>query len=100
MEKKTKTSGNILKVCDIHILFHFADKIEYFLKRFYLERGKGRETEGEKNINAREKHWLVAYLTGPEPGTEPANPASALTVNQPVTFHFMTPNQLSHTGQG
>ena len=43
---------------------------KYFIYLF-LERGEGREKKRERNINVREKHWLVASQTllgqGPNP---------------------------------
>ena len=76
-----------------------------FFKDFiylFLERREGRKQERDRNISVREKHWLVASLYMPQPGTEPAIQQCALTGNQACNLSFcgMMPNQQSHTSQG
>ena len=68
----------------------------HFLKDFiylFLERGCGREKEGEK-------HWIDCLLQMPQPGIRPATQACALTRNRTGDLLFAGRRQLSHTGQG
>ena len=68
-----------------------------FLKKIYLflERGKGKETEKERNINV----WLP--LMCPELGTWPTTQACALTGNRTddLLVHRPALSLLSHTSQ-
>ena len=71
----------------------------YFL--IFRERGREKETEGDNHQCERETlTGCLPYV--PRPGTEPATQACALTKNpaSDLLFHWMTPNQLSHTGWG
>ena len=75
-----------------HVLFFFFKDFIYLL----LERGEGREKDGERNINV----WLP--LTSPQLGTWPTTQACALTGNRTsdlsVCRRALDP--LSHTSQG
>ena len=55
----------------------------------FLERGDGREEERERNIDVGEKHRSVASSYLPQPGTEPATQACALTRNQTGDLCFV-----------
>ena len=77
-----------------------------FFKKFFiylfLERGKGREEERERNVDVSEKHCLVASCTHHIQGPN-LQPRHVLWLGiELVTFCFcrMMPNQLNHTGQG
>ena len=73
----------------------------YFFKDFiylFLERGEGRGTERERNIDMREKYRPVASHMCPRPGTEPETQACAMTGNLPGSLLLC--NQMSHTSQG
>ena len=74
-----------------------------FFKRFYLFifRKGGREKEREGNIDA-ERNIDQLPLTHTLLGTEPAAQSRALTRNRTgdLLVCGVTPNQLSHTGQG
>ena len=71
----------------------FKKKLRFYL---FLERGKGREKESERNINV----WLS--LACPLLGTWPTTQACALTGNltsNPLIWRWAL-NPLSHTSQG
>ena len=74
--------------------------IYFILFYLFLERGKGRGDERERNIDVREKHRSVASCVHPDQG--PVTWVCVLTGNQTGGFSVcgMTPNQLSHTGKG
>ena len=77
----------------------FLKSILLFLKYciyLFLERGEGREKEGERNINV----WLP--LMCPVLRTWPATQACALTGNRTGNplVHRLALNPLSHTSQG
>ena len=74
-------------------LFKFYLYIIYF-----LERGEGRV----RKIDAREKHRLVASYTNHDQGIKPTTQVCALTRNQTSDLLLcgVTPDQLSHTGEG
>ena len=78
------------------MFFFFLDFI------LFLEREEGREKEEEKHGCVREKHRSVASCTHPhqEPKPQPRH-VPRLGI-EPVTFTLcgMTPDLLSHTGQG
>ena len=67
----------------------------YFLKILFIFIGREKEREGEK-------HQLVAPHTCLHPRTEPETQTCALTGNRSGNLKLcgMTPNQMSHTGQG
>ena len=73
--------------------------IAYFLRMkilfIFLEAGKGREKERERNTDVRD-------LQVDRLGTEPAPQAQAVTGNQTgdLSLCRTMPNQLNHTGQG
>ena len=73
-------------------LFFFVEDFIYV----FLERGEGREKEGERNINV----WLP--LTHTPLGTWPTNQACALTGNRTGGSLVRRPalKPLSHTSQG
>ena len=73
-------------------IFVFKDFLSLF-----LERGEGRE----RTTDVREKHQLVASCKQPDLD-EPTTQARALTGNQTSDLSLcrMTPNHVSHTGQG
>ena len=75
----------------------------HFFKRIYLFifRKGGREKEREGNIDA-ERNIDQLPLTHTLLGTEPAAQSRALTRNRTgdLLVCGVTPNQLSHTGQG
>ena len=53
-----------------------------------LERGEGRERGRERNIDLREKHWLVTSCTCPDQGPNPKpRPVTSLGID-PVNFQF------------
>ena len=72
-------------------------------KRFYLflERGDGRENEGERNINVKEKHHSVAFCKHLDQGPhlQPRHVPDWEPNQGPFPFRT-TPNQLHHTSQG
>ena len=75
--------------------------IKYFIN-LVLERGEGREKEGERNIDVREKHWLVASRMCPDRGPnlqcrDVHRPGIEFTILQAAGWRS---NQESHTGQG
>ena len=81
------------------VLCFFFKNLFYFLKCFiylFLERGEGREKEGERSINV----WLP--LAQPPLGTWPVTQACAPTGNQTdiPSVHRPAFNPLSHTSQG
>ena len=71
----------------------------FFFKilRIFIFRERGRE--GEREVK---KHQSVASRPLPDWGTKPTTQACALTRNPIVDLLLcrMTPNRLSHTGQG
>ena len=75
--------------------FLFKDFIYLF-----LERGKGREKDSERNMDM----WNINQLTlaCPHPGTWPPTQACALTGNQTrdLSVCGRTPSPVSHTSQG
>ena len=76
-------------------------RLYLFLKRFYLDRGEGKEKEREGNIDVQEKHQRLP-LTCPHLGTWLTAQAYALTWNQ-TGDHLvgsLVLNPLSHTSQG
>ena len=90
-------------------VFSFFSNIErdlpIFFKRFYLfifrERGREREREGEKHRCKRETS-IGCLSYAPQPGTDPATQACALTRNETcnlLLFRIMS-NPLIHAGQG
>ena len=67
------------------------------------ERQTDRQTDwGDRNIDLREKHRLVAFSYVPQQGIEPTTSVCTLIRIKPVTFWSVgwCSNQLSHTGQG
>ena len=79
-----------------HIIWFLRDLIYLF-----LERGGGREKERERNINAQNKHWLVASHTPPT-GDLAATQVCVLIGNRTsnVSVFRSVLNPLSHTSQG
>ena len=76
----------------IYVLFTFLKSLFYL----FLERGEGREKEGERNINV----WLP--LMCPPPGNWPTTQACDLTGDQsrdPLALRLAL-NPLSHTSWG
>ena len=74
----------------------------HFLKEFtysFLEAGRGREKEKERNIDVRNTKWLP-LICAPM-GTEPAAQVCPLTGNRTgdVSLCGMMFSQLSHTSQ-
>ena len=64
----------------------------------FLERREGKE---ERNINVREKHWLVASCMYPNQGrTHNLGMCPDWELNLGLSVCRVTPNQLSHTGRG
>ena len=80
-----------------HILFYFI--LFYFILFYFifLERGQGRQKEGEKHWCVREKS-IGCLLHAPQPETWLATQACVLTSDLSVCR--MTPNPLNHTSQG
>ena len=82
-------------------VFSFFSNIErdlpIFFKRFYLfifrERGREREREGEKHRCKRETS-IGCLSYAPQPGTDPATQACALTRNE--TRDFLLCGTMSH----
>ena len=74
----------------------FIYLLTYLPTYLFIERGKGREKERERNINV----WLLLKCL--QPGTWPATQTCALTGNQ-TSNHLLRRlafNPLSHTNQG
>ena len=70
---------------------------------FFFKRGEGKETEKERNIDAREKHQLAASHTHRNWGNKPKIQACALTGNWThdllvygTTLQLTKPHQLGH----
>ena len=70
-----------------------------FFFHLFLDRGEGRETESERNINVRERNVCWLPLAHPLLGTWPATQTCALTGNQTGNLSVQRPvlNPLSHT---
>ena len=71
-KERKQTDGSLEEYGFLKILFNYFYFLRYFIY-LILERGEGREKEGERNINV----WLP--LVGPVLGTWPAAQACALT---------------------
>ena len=68
-----------------------------------FERERGREGKQKKrNIDVKDKHWLVAFHTCSDGVAKCATKACAMTGNQTRNLSVCAtmPNQLNHTGQG
>ena len=59
----------------------------YFLRFYFIIFRKRKRWE--RNIDAREKHWLVAYCTCPDWGPKPQPRYVPWPGMKPVTFHFV-----------
>ena len=88
-----------LDIC--HVPFFFLSSLEDMPIDF-LEKGKRRKREKERDINVEEKHLLVAsHMYTPWLGTEPTKHVP-WSRTKPATFQFIGQhsNQLSHSGHG
>ena len=92
----------------IYLCIFWSFKIFIYLFKYsldnmliILERGEWWEKEGERNINVREKHQLVASCTHPDQEPDPQPRHVPWTGIKPMTFQFMgtCSNQLIHIGQ-
>ena len=85
-----------MRILDTHLCVVFLPPFLpplsfFFFFRFYLflERGEGREKKRERNMDVREKHWLVASYTSADqgPNLQPRHvPRPGIGL---ATFHFV-----------
>ena len=95
-------------IWDLFHLNHIHQWFSFFLiltqehAYWFLERGEERKRERKRNIDAREKYWLVASHMHPDRKLNPQHRHVPWPGTEPTTFQIMgrCSNQLSHTGQG
>ena len=96
--------GSRLRSPVLFLLFLPESICPQFLKRFYsfLEKEEEREKDRERKHQYEGETSISCLLDMPQPGTDPATQAYALTGNQTYdpSLCGMTPNQLSQTDQG